>query len=61
MPSFIPPSPPPPSTRPKVLVLGTPNYVGDQYLAEFQKSYDVTVTLPPCPPSVPFLHPPIPS
>ncbi|GME48444.1 Glycerate-and formate-dehydrogenase [Neofusicoccum parvum] len=42
MPSIIQPN-----TRPKVLVLGSPKYAGDDFLAEFQKSHDVTTINPP--------------
>lgn len=51
MPSFI--SSNPSDARPKVLVLGDPKYLDQDYLSAFKKSYDVTVSVSPS-----TIHPP---
>lgn len=37
--------------KPRVVALGTPKYIGDDYLAEFAKDFDYAVRFPPGPDS----------
>lgn len=40
--------------KPRVVALGTPKFVGDDYLAEFKKDFDYAVRI-----SIPLLQQPV--